>query len=149
MRSLSTLRGGDEGESENLGKYSVDRDVGLHERNSRAVRHWCAQRSDSENEHSAVTVMVLIIMLQRWQWRCWDSSGNGSVEITMCTLVWQRWHLIVLWQRFQLPLLSQWLAHHCYTNMDIAVTALSVVTAVRVLSVSLLSQRCQLSPLPH
>ena len=38
MRSLSTLRGGDEGESENLGKYSVDRDVGLHERNSRAVR---------------------------------------------------------------------------------------------------------------
>ena len=37
----------------------------LHRRNPTAVRHRCAQRCDSENEHSAVTVMVRIVMLQR------------------------------------------------------------------------------------
>ena len=37
----------------------------LHRRNPTAVRHRCAQRCDSENEHSAVTVMVQIVMLQR------------------------------------------------------------------------------------
>ena len=37
----------------------------LQRRNPTAVRHRCAQRCDSENEHSAVTAMVRIVMLQR------------------------------------------------------------------------------------
>ena len=37
----------------------------LHRRNPTAIRHRCAQRCDSENEHSAVTAMARIVMLQR------------------------------------------------------------------------------------
>ena len=48
----------------------------------RAVRHQCAQRGDNENEHSVVTAMVLIVMLQRL-----DNSDSDSAEIMMCTLV--------------------------------------------------------------
>ena len=96
----------------------------------------------------------------------------------MFTLVWQRWQLTVLWQRpwkltalsqrwqltamcslvwqrCQLPLLSQWCAHRCHTNVNIAVswhrchsvvsatavTALSVVTAVTLVCTVVL-QRC-------
>ena len=40
-------------------------DIYTDRRNPTAVRHRCAQRCDSENEHSAVTAMVRIIMLQR------------------------------------------------------------------------------------
>ena len=54
----------------------------LHRRNPTAVRHRCAQRCDSENEHSVVIAMVLIVMRQRW-----NSSGSDSAEIMMCTLV--------------------------------------------------------------
>ena len=85
------------------------------------------------------------------------------------TLVWQRWQLTVLWQRWkltalsqrwqltaesavtamctlvwqccQLPLLSQWCAHRCYINVNIALTALSVVTAVTLVCTVVL-QRC-------
>ena len=38
--------------------------VTLHRRNLTVVRHRCAQCCDSENEHSAVTAMVRIVMLQ-------------------------------------------------------------------------------------
>ena len=48
--------------------------------------------------HSAVTAMVRIVMLQRWQWQRWDISGYDTVVTAMFTLVWQR---------CQLPLLSQ------------------------------------------
>ena len=34
-----------------------------------------ARHCDSENEHGAVTAMVRIVMLQRWQWQRWDISG--------------------------------------------------------------------------
>ena len=44
---------------------------------------------------------------------------------------------------------SQWCTHRCYTNVNIAVTELSMVTAVRALSVPPLSQRSQLSPMSH
>ena len=37
----------------------------LHRGNPTAVRHRCAQCYDSENEHSAVTAMVRIVLLQR------------------------------------------------------------------------------------
>ena len=47
------------------------------------VRHRCAQCCGSEKEHSILTAMVLIVMLQHWQ--CWDSSGSGNAEIMMCT----------------------------------------------------------------
>ena len=36
----------------------------LHRRNPTAVRHRCAQRGESENEHSPVTAMVRIVILQ-------------------------------------------------------------------------------------
>ena len=94
----------------------------LHRRNPTEIRHWCAQCSDSKNEHSTVAAKTN-------RQRC-DSSGSDSAEITMCTLVWQLWQLTVLRQRCQLPLLSQWCAHCHHTNVNIAVTLLSVVTAV-------------------
>ena len=65
-------------------------------------------------------------MLQRWQWQRWDSSGNDNAEMTMCSLVWQRWQLTVLWQRC--PVGTTFSAHRCHTNVNISVTALSVVT---------------------
>ena len=77
-------------------------------------------------------------MLQLWQWQRWNSSGSDSVEITMCILPWQRLQLTVLWQRWQLPLLSQWCLHRCHTNVNIAVTS-----AVSVTTVSPLWQCCQ------
>ena len=98
-------------------------DSSIHRGNPTVVRHRCSQRC--------------------------DSSGSDSAEITMYTLVWQRWQLTVLWQRCQLPLLSQWCTHRCHTNVNIAVIALSVNTAVTALPVPPLSQRCQLSPLSH
>ena len=71
--------------------------------------------------------------------RC-DSSGSDSAEVTMCTLVWQRWQLTVMWQRYQLLLLSQWCEHRCHSAVSChrclsaasatVVTPLSVVTDV-------------------
>ena len=85
---------------------------------------------------SAVTAVV---MLQRWQWHRWNSSGSESAETTMCTVVWQR---------CQWPLLSQWCAHRCQTNVSIAVscdcchsTVISTVAVTMLCSFSL-SQRC-------
>ena len=43
--------------------------------------------------------------------------------------------LLLLRQRCQLPLLLHWCEYRCYPNVNIAVTALSVVTAVTALSV--------------
>ena len=54
----------------------------IHSRNPTAVRHRCAQRCDSENDHSAVTAMVRIVMLQ-----CWDISGYGTDVTAMFILV--------------------------------------------------------------
>ena len=54
----------------------------LHRRDPTAVRHRCAQRCDSKNEHSAVTAMVWIVMLQRW-----DISGCDTDVTAMFTLV--------------------------------------------------------------
>ena len=54
----------------------------LHRRNPTAVRHRCAQRCDSANEHSAVTAMVRIVMLKRW-----DISGYDTDVTAMFTLV--------------------------------------------------------------
>ena len=59
----------------------------LQRRNPTAVRHRCAQRCDNENEHSAVTAMVRIVMLQRWQWQRWDISGYDTDVTAMFTLV--------------------------------------------------------------
>ena len=39
----------------------------VYRRKLTAVRHRCAQLCDSENEHSVVTAMVLIVLLQRRQ----------------------------------------------------------------------------------
>ena len=39
----------------------------IYRRNPTAVRHRCSQRCDTENEHSAGTAMVRIVMLQRRQ----------------------------------------------------------------------------------
>ena len=113
----------------------------LHRRSPTAVRHRCAQRCDNENEHSAATAKTSTTL---WQWKqaqsC-DSSGSDSAEVTMCTLVWQRWQLTVLWQRCQFPLLSPWCPHRCHSNMNIAVTALTVDTAVTLVRTVML-QRC-------
>ena len=123
------------------------------------------QRCDSENEHSAVTAMVRIVMLQRWQWHgnwhCCDSGDNRQCCVTVSGGSWHRCDSDVyisvtavktdsavtavktgsavtavaadsavtamctlVWQRYQLPLLSQWRAHRCHTNRNIVVTAL-------------------------
>ena len=37
-------------------------DARVHRGNPTVVRQRCAQRSDSENEHSVLTAMVLIVM---------------------------------------------------------------------------------------
>ena len=159
-------------------------------------RKW-AQRCDSENEHSAVTAMVRILMLQRWQWQHWDVSGYDTDVTAMFTdgswhycdsgdnrqwcVSGGSWHRCVsdvyisvtamtadsavtavttdstvtavaadsavtamctlMWQRCQLPLLSQWCAHRSHTNVNIAVTALSVVIAVTLVCTVVL-QRC-------
>ena len=104
-------------------------------------------KSDRELEVRTATYESGIDQL--WQrkraQRC-DSSGSDSAEITICTLVWQWWQLTMLRQRCQLPLLSQWCAHRCHTNVNIAVTALSVVTAVTLVCtvyVTPLSQYCR------
>ena len=60
-----------------------------------------------------------------------------SAVTAMCTLVWQR---------CQLPLISQWCAHRCHTNVNIAVsatavTALLVFTAITLVCTVVL-QRC-------
>ena len=90
--------------------------------------------------HSAVTVkmnsvvsaMLLIVMLQHWQWQCWDSNGSDRAKMTMCTIVWQRWQLTVLWQHC---------AHYCHTSVDITVTALSIVTTTTLVC-TVMSQCC-------
>ena len=82
-----------------------------------------------EESHSGQTPMCTALWQRKRAERS-DGSGSDSAEITMCALVWQRWPLTVLRQRCQLPLLSQWCAHRCHTNVNIAVTALSVDTAV-------------------
>ena len=57
-------------------------EVFVHRRNPTAVRRRCVQRCDSENEHNAVTAMVRIVMLQRW-----DISGFDTDVTAMFTLV--------------------------------------------------------------
>ena len=110
-----------------------------------------AQRCDSDGADSNVTALTVTALGHQWlRHRC-DSDVYISVTAmvtdtavtavttdsavpavaadtavtAMCTLVWQR---------CQLPLLSQWCAHCCHTNVHIAVTLmwtlLSVVTAV-------------------
>ena len=81
------------------------------------------QRLDTDM-HSAVTAMVRIVMLQRWQWQRWNISGYDTDVTATFTLVWQRWQLTLLWQ---------WCAHRCHTNVNIAVTLMRTS----------LSQRCQ------
>ena len=126
-------------------------------------RKW-AQRCDSENEHSAVTEMVRIVMLQRWQWpalghqwlwhRC-DSDvyisvtamATDTAAVTAVTTdsavpaaaadttVWAMFTLV--WQRWQLTVLWQWAM-----KTDSAVTAVaadSAVTAMLYISVTALS----------
>ena len=115
--------------------------LGVHRRNPTVVRHRCAQRCNSENEHSAKTAMMLIVMLQHWQWQRRNNSGSDSADITMYTLIWQWWQLTMLWQCCRLSLLSQSCAHHCHTNVKIAVTAPSVVTTTTLVNLVML-QRC-------
>ena len=83
-------------------------------------------------------------MLHRLQWHRWDGSGSDSAKITMCTLVWQRWQLTVLWQRCLLWLVTllQWCAHRSDTNVNTAVTEVSVVTAITAQLSTPLSQYC-------
>ena len=64
------------------------------------------QRLDTDL-HSAVTAMVRIVMLQRWQWQRWDISGYDSDVTATFTLVWHRWQLTLLWQRWQPSVLCQ------------------------------------------
>ena len=54
----------------------------LHRRNPTAVRHRCVQCCHSESDHSAVTAMVQIVMLQRW-----DICGYDTDVTAMFTLV--------------------------------------------------------------
>ena len=89
---------------------------------------------------------------------------TDSAVTAMCTLVWQR---------CQLPLLSQWCAHRCLTNVNIAVTIMwtslsqrcqchrchsavschrcrtSVHGSVTALSLSPLLHRCQFTSMAH
>ena len=97
---------------------------------------------EHDSEKYLTSRLSLFAMATLFSTRC-DSSGSDSAEITMCTLVWQRWRLTVLWQHYQFSLLSQWCAHHCHTNMNIAVIELSADITVRGLQVPPLSQRCQ------
>ena len=59
--------------------------------------------------HSNVTALTATALGQH------ACSGSDNAEITVCTLLWQRWQRTVLRQRYQLPLLSQWCAHRCHT----------------------------------
>ena len=123
--------------------------------NVTALGHrWLWHRCDSD-VYISVTAMVTdtavtVVTTDSavWQrWQCCDSGDNRQCCVTavktdsavtavaadsavtaMCTLVWQR---------CQLPLLSQWCAHRCHTNVHISVT----------LMWTSLSQRCQLPPL--
>ena len=61
-------------------------------------------------------------------------AADSAVTV-MCTLVWQH---------CQLPLLSQWCAHRCQTNVHIAVTLIRTSLSQRCQC-----HRCQLSPLSH
>ena len=79
----------------------------LHRRNPTAVKHRCAQRCESKNEHSSVTAMVRIVMLQHWQWQRWDISDYDTDTTAMFTFVWKRWQLTLLWQRWQPTVLCQ------------------------------------------
>ena len=109
-------------------KWTICLYLFIHRMNLTANRHKCAHRCDRENEHSIVTTMVLIVMLQRW-----DGSGSDIALITMCTL------------------------GVTAMAADSAVIALSVATTFTVMCILCkhrcqllpLSQRCQLPPLPH
>ena len=103
-------------------------------------RKW-AQRCDNENEHSAVTAMVRIVMLQRWQWQRWDISGYDTDVTAMFTLVWQRWQLTVLWQRWKLTALWQRCVHWCDSAASCHYFHSDVHIAVTLMWTSL-SQRC-------
>ena len=134
----------------------------LHRRNPSAVRHWCAQHCDSENEHSAVTVIVWIVMLQSWQWQCFDvytsvtamttdtavtavatdsavSAVAADTAVTaMFTLVWQWWQLTVMWQRWNWQRCHRggsW--QHCDSDVYISVTALPVANTFTMMCTSL------------
>ena len=80
----------------------------LHRRNATAVRHRCAQRCDSRRTRAQ---------------RC-GSENEYRVVTAVAVTVQKRWQLT------ELPLLSQKCVHRCYTNVNIAVSALSVVTNV-------------------
>ena len=96
---------------------------GLHRRNPTAVRHRCAerkraQRCGSKNEHSVVTAMLLIVMLQHRDSdsakttvvMTHDDNNDDSAEITMCTLVLSVATIFTL----MCTLLSHQCAHRCH-----------------------------------
>ena len=92
--------------------------------------------STQKESHNSWTPVCTALWQRKRAQRC-DSSGSERAEITIDTL-WQRWQLTVLRPRCQLPLLSQWCAHRCYTNVDIPVTPLSVATAVKLVCTAML-----------
>ena len=56
-------------------------------RNPTAVRHRCAQRCDSKNEHIAVAAKTSTALWQRKRAQRCDSSVSDSADVTMYTLV--------------------------------------------------------------
>ena len=118
-----------------------------------------AQRCDSDGADSNVTALTVTALGHQWLWHRCDSDIYISVTAMtadsavtavktdsavtavaadsavreMCTLVWQR---------CQLPLLSQWCAHRCHTNVHIAVTLIWTSLSHRC-QLTALSQRCQ------
>ena len=112
--------------------------------------HRCAQRCNSENKHSVVTAMVLIVILERWQWQHWDSSGSAGTEITMCTLVRHCSDSTVSCNYTFLAIcisLSYQCEHRCHSAVICHHYHTSVLSSVTASSLSSLLQRCQFTSL--
>ena len=116
--------------------FPLNSTVSLHWTHSGVT--WCDQFLIGILSFTKVFVLHQGGIPQRLDTQRWNSSGSDSAEMTMWTLVWQRYD--GSWQccdgGCQLPLLWQWWAHRCHTNVNIAVAVLSAVdTAVTALSV--------------
>ena len=117
-----------------------------------------AQRCDSDGADGNVTALIVTALGHQWLWHRCDSdvyismtamatdtavtavtTDSAVSAVAADTAVTAMFALV--WQRWQLLLLSQWCARRCHTNVTIAVTALSVVTDVTLVCTVVL-QRC-------
>ena len=83
----------------------------LHRRNPRAIRHWCAQRCDSDGADSNVTALIVTALGHQWLWHRCDSDVYISVTALQLTMLWQRWQLTVLCELWQLTPLCERCLH--------------------------------------